>query len=105
MREAHGVVNLETKKPFTVDELCWLASTGKLFTATLMASLVDAGVVSFDDPIAKTFPEFASIRLQDGSKPQQSVRLRHALSHTSGVPNNGWMAQQGVEEIDPAHAG
>lgn len=69
MREAHGVVNLETKQPFTVDELCWLASTGKLFTATLMVSLVDAGIVSFDDPIAKTFPEFANVRLHDGSKP------------------------------------
>jgi CubicO group peptidase (beta-lactamase class C family)/lysophospholipase L1-like esterase len=105
MREAHGVVNLKTKQPFTVNELCWLASTGKLFTATLMASLVDAGIVSFDDPIAKTFPEFNSIRLRDGSRPRQPVRLRHVLSHTSGVPSNNWMSDNGFAESDARHAG
>ncbi|MBC8351112.1 MAG: beta-lactamase family protein [Planctomycetes bacterium] len=104
MREAHGVVNLETKAPFTVDELCWLASTGKIFTATLMASLVDDGVVAFDDPIAKTFPEFDGILLRDGSTPKQPVLLRHALSHTSGVPSNNWMAENGVIDSDPKYA-
>jgi len=104
MREAHGMVNLDTKEPFTVDELCWLASTGKIFTATLAASLVDDGVVSFDDPIAKTFPDFGSIRLHDGSRPKQSVLLKHALSHTSGVPSDNWMAQNGCVDSDPEHA-
>lgn len=106
MREAHGVANLQTQEPFTVDQLCWLASTGKIFTATLMARLVDDGVVSFDDPIATTFPEFGDIRLRDGSKkkPQQPVLLRHALSHTSGIPSNNWMAQNGFEDGDPAYA-
>lgn len=107
MREAHGVVNLETKELFTVDQLCWLASTGKIFTATLMARLVDDGVVAFDDPIAKTFPEFGDIRLRDESKskPKQPVLIRHALSHTSGIPSNNWMAQNGFEDSDPAYAG
>jgi CubicO group peptidase (beta-lactamase class C family)/lysophospholipase L1-like esterase len=106
MREAHGVSNITTKKPFTVDELCWLASTGKIFTATLMARLVDEGVLSFDDPIAKTFPEFGDIRLQGDSKskPNQAVLLRHALSHTSGVPSNGWMEQHGFKDSDPKFA-
>ena len=105
MREAHGVSNIETKRPFTVDELCWLASTGKIFTATLMARLVDEGVLSFDDPIAKTFPEFGDIRLQGDSnaKPEQAVLLRHTLSHTSGVPSNGWMEQHGFKDSDPKY--
>lgn len=105
MREAHGVVNVKTKAPFTVDELCWLASTGKIFTATLMAKLVDDGVVKFDDPIADTFPEFRNIQLRDGAKPEQPVLLRHALSHTSGVPSNNWMTQNGFLESDPEYAG
>ncbi|MBI1312311.1 serine hydrolase [bacterium] len=105
MREAHGVANLKTKAPFTVDELCWLASTGKIFTATLMARLVDDGVVSFDDPISKTFPEFADIRLIDGGKPQRPVLLRQAMSHTSGIPNDGWMQQHGFAQDDPKYAG
>jgi CubicO group peptidase (beta-lactamase class C family) len=105
MREALGVVDLGSKKPFTVDQLCWLASTGKMFTATLMALLVDEGILSFDEPIAETFPEFGAIRLRDGSRPEQPIRLRHALSHTSGVPGNGWMKQNSLLETDPAHAG
>jgi len=105
MREAHGVVDLETKEPFTVDQLCWLASTGKMFTATLMAALVDDGVLDFDDPIAKTFPEFAGIRLRDGGgQPERPILLRHALSHTSGVPGNRWMEDNGLTQDDPAYA-
>ncbi len=105
MREAHGVSNINTKKPFTVDELCWLASTGKIFTATLMARLVDQDVLSFDDPIAKTFSEFGNIRLQGDAKakPKQAVLLRHALSHTSGVPSNNWMEQHGFKDSDPKY--
>lgn len=103
MREAHGVANIDTAKPFTVDELCWLASTGKIFTATLMAKLVDEGVVSFDEPIAKTFPKFAKITLRDGSKPKQPVLIRHAMSHTSGVPSNNWMIQNGFKDSDPQY--
>lgn len=105
MREAHGVVNLETGEPFTTGQLCWLASTSKLFTGALMAMLVDDGSVSFDDPIAKFFPGFAEIRLQDGSKPKQPVLLRQALSHTSGLPEEGWLRAKGIKPDDPAHAG
>jgi CubicO group peptidase (beta-lactamase class C family) len=105
MREAHGVVDIDSKKPFTVQQLCWLASTGKMFTATLMAILVDEGVISFDEPISDAFPDFANIRLRDGSKPKEQILLRHALSHTSGVPGNNWMKQNGLPDTDPAYAG
>ena len=105
MREAHGVVDIDSKKPFTVDQLCWLASTGKMFTATLMAILVDEGVIEFDEAIADTFPEFANIRLRDGSKPNSPPLLRQALSHTSGVPGNQWMSKNKLLDTDPALAG
>jgi len=105
MREAHGVVDIESQKPFTEDQLCWLASTGKMFTATLMAILVDEGVIDFDEAIADTFPEFARIRLRDGSKPNSKPLLRQALSHTSGVPGNQWMTQNKLLDSDPALAG
>lgn len=105
MREAHGVVDIKSKKPFTVDQLCWLASTGKIFTATLMASLVDDGRLAFNDPIAKTFPEFSEIHLQDGSKPKELVRIRHALSHTTGIPNDRWLeSDKGIAKNSPERA-
>lgn len=106
MREAHGVVNIETRAPFSVDQLCWLASTGKIFTATLMAKLVDEGVLTFDDPIVQTFPQFSEIKLREGGgSPKHPILLRHALSHTSGLPGNQWMKQNGISEDDPQYAG
>jgi len=105
MREAHGVVDIDSKKPFRVNQLCWLASTGKMFTATLMAMLVDEGVIAFDESIADTFPEFAKIRLRDGSKPKSQPLLRQALSHTSGVPGNGWMRQHKLLDTEKSLAG
>ncbi len=106
MREAHGVVDIETGEPFSVDQLCWLASTGKIFTATLMAKLVDEDVLTFDDPIVQTFPKFSEVKLREGgAAPKQPVLLRHALSHTSGLPGNQWMKQNGITEEDSKYAG
>ncbi|MDF1756014.1 MAG: serine hydrolase [Verrucomicrobiales bacterium] len=106
MREAHGVVNIETGEPFTVDQLCWLASTGKIFTATLMAKLVDEDVLTFDAPITQAFPEFVKIRLREnGAAPKRPVLLRHALSHTSGLPGNQWVKANEINEDDPKYAG
>lgn len=106
MREAHGVVNLDTREPFTIDQLCWLASTGKIFTASLMAKLADEDVLTFDDPIAQTFPKFSEMKLREGGAlPKQSILLRHALSHTSGLPGNQWMKQNGITEEDSRYVG
>lgn len=101
MREALGLSDIETKRPFSVDDLCWLASTGKIFTATLMASLVEDGLLSFDDAVEKTFPEFGAIALRTGGKPARPVLLRHAMSHTSGLPGNAWIEQNGIRQDDP----
>ena len=91
IEDSYGVVDLETKKKFSTDQLCWLASTGKMFTATLMASLVDDGLISFDDPISKYYPQLSNIKLHNGKKPKQQILLRHILSHTSGIPNDNWL--------------
>jgi CubicO group peptidase (beta-lactamase class C family) len=104
MREAHGVARLETREPFRVSTPCWLASASKTFTATLVAMLADEGVLSLDDPIARFYPEFDDIRLQDGSKPSEPVRIRHALGHTTGIPWEEWLQKHGMRD-DPDYAG
>jgi len=92
MREAHGVVNVQTGEPFTTGQLCWLASTSKIFTGLLVAMLVDDGVLSFDDPIERFLPEFSGIQLRDGSRAMRPVLLRHALSHTTGLTDDRQLA-------------
>lgn len=54
-------------------------STGKGIAATAIHRLVERGVLSWDDPIARYWPEFAA-------KGKGGIRLRHALNHTAGLP-------------------
>ncbi len=54
-----------------------VASTSKTFTSTAILQLVQAGALSLDDTLQRFFPLF----------PYQGIRVRHLLSHSSGLPN------------------
>ncbi|HEX4956438.1 MAG TPA: serine hydrolase domain-containing protein [Thermoanaerobaculia bacterium] len=56
-----------------------IASGGKMFTALAVARLVAAGKLSWDAPIAPLLPELPP------SPHLAACRLRHLLSHTSGI--------------------
>jgi CubicO group peptidase (beta-lactamase class C family) len=55
-------------------------STTKGMAATLIHLLVERGSIDYETPIAEVWPEFAA-HGKDG------ITLRHALNHTSGIPN------------------
>lgn len=57
-----------------------VASITKLFTATVLMTLVENGLLTLDGPIAEHLPSFAA-----GDR--RHVTLRHLLSHTSGLPD------------------
>ncbi|MGV9303873.1 serine hydrolase domain-containing protein [Nonomuraea sp. NPDC003727] len=59
--------------------LVYSASTGKAVTATVVHVLVARGVLSYDTPIAALWPEF-------GAHGKAAATVRHALTHTVGVP-------------------
>jgi CubicO group peptidase (beta-lactamase class C family) len=56
-----------------------LASVNKMITAVAVAQLVEAGKLSFDDPLAKFLPDFPNPRAA------REIRIKHLLSHTSGL--------------------
>ncbi|MFT7772172.1 alpha/beta fold hydrolase [Roseateles sp.] len=56
-----------------------VASTGKWVAAAVIASLVDDGLLGWDDPVGKFLPQFS------GTMGQASVR--QLLSHTAGYPD------------------
>src|SRR5215207_11025853 len=68
-REGFGLADLTSKKPFTADAPCRIASVTKPHTATLMAMLVDEGKLSWDDAVDKYLPQFAGITIQGKGKP------------------------------------
>jgi CubicO group peptidase (beta-lactamase class C family) len=77
----------------TPDSVFLLASITKPVTACAMMLLVERGLVSLDDPVSLYLPEF-----QGEERPR--VRVRHLLSHTSGLPD---MLPQNTE-LRRAHA-
>ena len=87
-REAFGVADLDTKKPFTVDAPCRIASVTKPHTATLMAMLVDQGKLAWDDPVDKYLPQFAKLTVKGKGPASRPPKIRELLSHTAGFPGN-----------------
>ena len=79
--KGHGVREHGRDEPVTPDTIFPLASCSKAFTTALMAQLVDAGVVRWDDPVRKHLPYF---HLSDPNA-DALVTLRDLVSHRTGV--------------------
>lgn len=77
---AYGSANLEWQAPVTADTLFQTGSTGKQFTSLAILMLEQEGKLSIDDPISKFFP--------DVPKSWADIRLRHLLSHSSGLDDD-----------------
>lgn len=80
-RAASGVLNVETGVEATVDSVFQIGSITKVYTATLVMQLVDAGEIDLDEPVADQFDEF---RLGDRDA-LGTVTPRHLLTHSSGI--------------------
>ena len=68
-----------------------LASMTKPITAVATLILVERGLLSLSDPIAKFIPEFGQIHvMSDGKKEslKTPITIRQLLSHTSGIGAN-----------------
>ncbi len=87
-REAFGYADIETKRPFTTEELLPVASVSKPFFASVMMALVDQGKLQLDDPVEKYLPEFKGKRVKGGKSPARPMTVRHLLSHSGGFWGN-----------------
>ncbi|MCC7023363.1 MAG: beta-lactamase family protein [Thermomicrobiales bacterium] len=80
--EGFGVRHVGRSAPVTPDTLMDIGSVTKSFTATYAATLVDAGLVSWDTPVIDLLPDFTL------SDPEVARRLTLAdlYSAASGLP-------------------
>jgi D-alanyl-D-alanine carboxypeptidase len=62
-----------------------IGSISKLFTATAVMQLRDAGRLRLDDPIVEKLPWFTIQKTYQGGPP---ITIRHLLTHTSGLPRD-----------------
>ncbi len=72
----HGKASLSPPAPLTRDTRFAYASISKLFTATAILQLVEAGKLDLDVPVARYLPGF----------PYPAITPRHLLTHSSGLP-------------------
>ncbi|MGG4493986.1 serine hydrolase domain-containing protein [Brevibacillus reuszeri] len=81
-QKGFGVRDLDTREQVTPETLFGIASVTKSFTAVAIMQLVAAGKLSLDDPVKKYIPSFRP----GGQADPEKIKIRHLLSHTSGVP-------------------
>ena len=79
-KHGYGMANLDYNIPLTPASNFYIASTSKQFTAFVVALLEQQRKLSLDDPITEYFPELPS-------SIYGSVRVRHLIYHTSGIPD------------------
>ena len=78
---ASGILNVATGVEATTDSVFQIGSVTKAYTATLLLTLVDDGLLDLDEPIITYMPE-----LQWGDRAARTqVTTRHLLNHTSGI--------------------
>jgi len=78
-----GTAHAEGSAPVASDDLFWIASITKMFTAVVTLQLIDEGVLHFDDQLHQFLPTYQYV--------DSTITIRQLLDHTAGVydfPNN-----------------
>ncbi|WP_327104055.1 serine hydrolase domain-containing protein [Nonomuraea glycinis] len=78
---AGGVLHRGTGVPVTTDSLFLSGSIAKVYTATLVMQLVDAGLLDLDATVVSVLPEFAT----PDPAATATITVRQLLSHTGGL--------------------
>jgi D-alanyl-D-alanine carboxypeptidase len=81
--QAYGYANHEKKILNTLDTPFLLASMNKIFTGLAIGQLVEQGKLTYDDPLSKFIPDFPD------PESAKKIRIKHLLSHTSGLAREG----------------
>ncbi len=112
--EAHGLMDIDAKKPMAKDALFRLASSSKPVTAVAILMLMEEGKLKLTDPVGKYIPEFKNSRVMidapraarpmaDGpasGEPKYTVpadrdiEIIDLLTHTSGLASGGVTSQE-----------
>ncbi len=79
VHNSYGMASIEQRRPATNETVFGLASITKTFTALVLLSLVDKGLIGLDDPLSKFMPDLT---------PQYApLTIRQLASMRAGVPN------------------
>ena len=97
---AVGQTNIESNKPMKPFSLFSIASMTKPVTATALMILQDEGKLNVNDKVSKYIPEFANVKLGDGSEPAREITIRDCVTHTSGLAGKQTFAGSLKDSVD-----
>jgi CubicO group peptidase (beta-lactamase class C family) len=81
--KGYGLADLVNALPATPHTIYRIGSNTKLFTATMLMQLRDAGKLQLDDPVERYLPAFSIPSRFPDSPP---ITFRQLATHTSGLP-------------------
>jgi D-alanyl-D-alanine carboxypeptidase len=85
-QKSFGVVDPDSRRPASADDVYHFWSVTKLFTATAIMQLAEDGRLTLEDPVTRYVPEFQAVR---GAGNPVTITVRQLLAHTSGMKNLG----------------
>lgn len=94
--QGHGVRELGKTGAVTPDTLFPISSCTKAYTTTLIATLVDEGKMTWDDPVRKHLPYF---HLSE-PKGDGDVIIRDLLTHRTGVGSHDYLWYRSPLAVD-----
>ncbi|MFZ9981951.1 MAG: serine hydrolase domain-containing protein [Cyclobacteriaceae bacterium] len=77
----YGLADLKSGTPVTTGTLFNIGSVSKTFVSNAILKLRDEGKLSLEDSLIKFFPDW--VKKEIGQK----VKIKHLLTHTSGLPD------------------
>ena len=117
--EAHGLADIEAKKPMSKDSLFWIMSMTKPVVGTATLMMMEEGKLRLTDPVSKFIPEFKGLKvavMQDppagaraaapGTPPlfytvpaTREITIQDLLTHVSGLNSGGPASNAEVAKV------
>jgi CubicO group peptidase (beta-lactamase class C family) len=117
--EAHGLADIEARKPMSKDSLFWIMSMTKPIVGTSVLMMMEEGKLRLTDPVSRFIPEFKGMKvavIEDrpagapaparGTPPlfytvpaTREITIQDLLTHVSGLNSGGPASSAEVAKI------
>jgi CubicO group peptidase (beta-lactamase class C family) len=108
--EAHGLMDIESKRPMQKDAIFRIASMSKPITGVAVMMMLEEGKIRLNDPVSRFLPEFknSKVAVPRGNSGEfyevpvdRELTIRDLLTHTNGLMTGGIGSKAGPPRPAP----